>query len=584
MVNARLAPGLHRPGRICTRRGGWCASTRRCCRQRFKRHSRPSSAEFTWEPSGALLQGSTIKEILAELFFQKGKKWNPLAASLSRKVKEVYLNGELWHSMPFDPGPAGDTDPTDNFTRADANPIGGNWTTSTGLTALKIVSNQLASAGSNVDSAAWWNAATFSSDHYSEATYAAGVTDFGPAVRMQSAAGTFYWADTSTPSFFKMVNAGATQIAGVTATIAANDIIRMEAEGSVLRWKKNGASVTGSPISDSSIPSGGAPGVFIFAATARVSLWTGADLTAPTLPSPLSFTRRLPGPFSRRGGPPRMSRFHRMMWGSNDPVATTSPIGNTRQLLWNTSTNIGNTRQLLWNISTKIGNTRQLLWNVSTVVGNNRQLLWNVNATVGNTRQLLWSLNAVVGNTRQLLWNVSANVGNSRQLLWNVSGAVGNSRQLLWNVQKIVSLNRQLLWNVSGAVGNSRQLLWDVTAAVGNSRQLLWNVSQVVGNTRQLLWNVIDLTAVGNSRQLLWNVDAHLAVTRRLLWAVDPNPLEERIRELEAELAARGAIVLPNVSDPLVVASTHPNFRPLSDPLVVASQNLNFVNLPLRNG
>jgi hypothetical protein len=96
---------------------------------------------------GLSLSGSTIQEVLAELLFVKTGKWNPAAASLSRKIKEIYIGGELWASKAFDPGPAGDTDPTDNFIGADANPIGGNWTTSSGLAALRRISNQLANAG-----------------------------------------------------------------------------------------------------------------------------------------------------------------------------------------------------------------------------------------------------------------------------------------------------------------------------------------------------------------------------------------------------------------------------------------------------
>jgi uncharacterized membrane protein len=264
---------------------------------------------------GLSLSGSTIQEVLAELLFVKTGKWNPAAASLSRKIKEIYIGGELWASKAFDPGPAGDTDPTDNFTGVDANPIGGNWTTSSGLAALRRISNQLANAGSNADSAAWWNAATFSSDHYSETTYASGVTDFGPAVRMQPSAATFYWADTSTPAFYKMVAGSATAISGVTATIAANDVIRAEAEGSTIRWKKNGANVTGSPITDTSIPSGGAPGVFIFASTARVSLWTGADIGAvANVPSAIGW-RNKQNP--RLRGASRQGRFQRtQLWST----------------------------------------------------------------------------------------------------------------------------------------------------------------------------------------------------------------------------------------------------------------------------
>jgi hypothetical protein len=184
---------------------------------------------------GLTLQSATIKDVLAELLFRRGNKWNPCAASLSRKIKEIYIGGELWASMPFDPGPQGDTDPSDNFSGTDANPIGGNWTTTSGLAALRRISNQLANAGSDADSGAWWNAATFSSDHWSEITFAAvgSASDCGPAVRCQSGAATFYCAATYNPgeAFYKMVSGTASAISGVTTPNAANgDTVRCEAE------------------------------------------------------------------------------------------------------------------------------------------------------------------------------------------------------------------------------------------------------------------------------------------------------------------------------------------------------------------
>jgi hypothetical protein len=269
---------------------------------------------------GLTLQSATIKDVLAELLFRRGNKWNPCAASLSRKIKEIYIGGELWASMPFDPGPQGDTDPSDNFSGTDANPIGGNWTTTSGLAALRRISNQLANAGSDADSGAWWNAATFSSDHWSEITFAAvgSASDCGPAVRCQSGAATFYCAATYNPgeAFYKMVSGTASAISGVTTPNAANgDTVRCEAEGSTIRYKKNGAEVTGSPITDTSIPSGGAPGVFIFEAAVRISLWTGADIAANAfVPSAIGWRNRQN---PRLRGPSRQSRFQRtQLWST----------------------------------------------------------------------------------------------------------------------------------------------------------------------------------------------------------------------------------------------------------------------------
>src|SRR5882762_1014528 len=78
---------------------------------------------------------------------------------------------------------------TDDFNRANADPIGGNWTGFAGNGA--IVSNQLrqASAG-GIDAYVVWNADTPPVNHYSRITFISSgnsgsdIEDGGPAVRL----------------------------------------------------------------------------------------------------------------------------------------------------------------------------------------------------------------------------------------------------------------------------------------------------------------------------------------------------------------------------------------------------------------
>jgi hypothetical protein len=86
---------------------------------------------------------------------------------------------------------------SDAFTRADENPLAGNWTTITGETALKIVSNQVVPSNDALDCSARVNSVSFSADHYASAilsTASTGGSGAGPglAVRVASGARTYY--------------------------------------------------------------------------------------------------------------------------------------------------------------------------------------------------------------------------------------------------------------------------------------------------------------------------------------------------------------------------------------------------------
>ena len=175
---------------------------------------------------------------------------------------------------------------TDNFTGADASPIGGNWTTAGGSGAMRRVSNTIATVTAATESAAYWNANSFPNDQYSKYTETTVGTngDQGAVVRCATS-GTqknYYWASSFTlnpdnEGLNKFVNNNFTHILTQNVTNFVNgDIIGAEAQGTTIRFLKNNV-VQGS-VTDSSHASGAA-GIFMFESDCRGDNWEGGDFT-----------------------------------------------------------------------------------------------------------------------------------------------------------------------------------------------------------------------------------------------------------------------------------------------------------------
>lgn len=169
---------------------------------------------------------------------------------------------------------------TDNFNRADTNPIGSPWATSTGWDALKVLSNALFAAVDN-HCAAYYNA-TFNANQYSQVvspqTY--GGVEHGPMVRMSSTARTSYYflrnGDASV-QLRKWV-AGTYELIGTcsgTPSFTGGAIMRLEANGTSITAKVGGTTIC--TATDSAVSSG-YPGVWISALNFGVDDWAGGDL------------------------------------------------------------------------------------------------------------------------------------------------------------------------------------------------------------------------------------------------------------------------------------------------------------------
>jgi len=164
----------------------------------------------------------------------------------------------------------------DDFNRADANPVGGNWTTiSGGYADARIISNRLCSSLDIADSAVYWNASTPGANQFAQFTISAkanGNANWALFLRLDDAVGTYYMARHYTGApwtrIYKSIATVLTQIAGDDTTAwAVSDVIYFQVNGSDLVLNRNGGTILS--VSNGDIPATGAIGV-------RIAGYTGA--------------------------------------------------------------------------------------------------------------------------------------------------------------------------------------------------------------------------------------------------------------------------------------------------------------------
>lgn len=195
---------------------------------------------------------------------------------------------------------------------------------------------------------------------------------------------------------------------------------------------------------------------------------------------------------------------------------TTTPIGDTNQLVWDVRSALGDTNQLVWDVRAKIGDTNQLVWDVRSALGDTNQLVWDVRTALGDTCQLVWDTRAAIGDINSLLWDVAFALGDTCQLVWDVYTPIGVDNQLVWDVRTFVGDTNSLLWDLFFAIGDTSQFVWDVRTFVGDNNSLLWDVYTPIGDEFQVLWDT--RAAAGDSNALLWDVALALGDTVSLLW------------------------------------------------------------------
>lgn len=160
---------------------------------------------------------------------------------------------------------------SDDFNRADVDPITGNWTDLNGANSrIKILSNAIQASHGNNAAARWTGTGTFTNDQYSSVqipTWRNTSSRIGAIVRASAdtAANRDHYGyritDTvpSTTVLFKIVNGTETSLDSSTSVTWTNsDRVECESEGTTIRGLKNGTSQIS--VTDSALTTG-QPGV-----------------------------------------------------------------------------------------------------------------------------------------------------------------------------------------------------------------------------------------------------------------------------------------------------------------------------------
>lgn len=220
----------------------------------------------------------TLGDTLGELLLSgrmDGTRWRPLRAT--GREYQIWLGvlGKIW-AQPVMVGGA-----TDDFERAS---LGANWTTREGTATIHNSSDF--SGDFSGDNQAVYTATTFANDQYSESIISLLQAGKEAQATCRSAtSGAFnrygYAGYNTGADLYKVVASSYTFLQATGATFAVGDTIRIEAEGSTLRGKKNGVQ-QGTNQTDTSLTSG-YPGAGVWHSATpmpEIESWAGADLAA----------------------------------------------------------------------------------------------------------------------------------------------------------------------------------------------------------------------------------------------------------------------------------------------------------------
>lgn len=171
-----------------------------------------------------------------------GATMRQLAAAASRRIPMLAL-------------PA-----SDNFNRADSNPIsGGNWT---GVVNNLQITTNIAYGNTFAYALAYWSADAFNADHYSQVKLATSPSDGGPAVRVSAGPNSYHFdlKAGNNCNMVKLVAGSFTNLQTGLTSPANGDTCYIEVVGTTIKVKINGVQV-GTDQTDSSLSSGSA-GIF----------------------------------------------------------------------------------------------------------------------------------------------------------------------------------------------------------------------------------------------------------------------------------------------------------------------------------
>jgi hypothetical protein len=216
------------------------------------------------------------------------------------------------------------TQATDSFTRADENPIAGNWTQVSSLSGFgqaQLSGNQVMATVAGTRASYYWNAQAWNADQWAsiKVTVCTAVSNVGISLRNStSGAATCYMClflgTLGTPGTIriqKFVTGTFTSLySASTFTLNANDIITGSVIGTQISMYVNGALVLNG--TDASIASGAAGWVvngITLNTNAAIDDWTGGNISTPTpIPTPSA------SGFGTQGDMLTVNRWCTRMW------------------------------------------------------------------------------------------------------------------------------------------------------------------------------------------------------------------------------------------------------------------------------
>jgi hypothetical protein len=149
---------------------------------------------------------------------------------------------------------------TDNFNRADAATLGGNWTDNPTIAGMGITSNQAEAKAGGGYCQAHRSAEAFNADQYVKATWISGGE---AAVTVRGSGDNFYMLYVSTGGstfIFRRDPGSFTSLVNFGSALTVGDVAELQVEGSTLRAYRNGVQI-GTDQSDGTHTTG-KPGVF----------------------------------------------------------------------------------------------------------------------------------------------------------------------------------------------------------------------------------------------------------------------------------------------------------------------------------
>ena len=176
---------------------------------------------------------------------------------------------------------------SDNFVRANAGTLGGNWSIALGSYAINTNRAEGVDSGYND---AVWTANAFANDQYSTYIVATGSTAYlGPIVRFNAGSNSGYfglYGPGGDNYIVKRVSGSDTNLAtnGSGTAYATGDTLELDVVGNTLTFKRNGTTLLTYTDSSSPITSGSAGITGSSAGGTYCSYWEGGNLGSTGVP------------------------------------------------------------------------------------------------------------------------------------------------------------------------------------------------------------------------------------------------------------------------------------------------------------